>query len=127
MLCLIQEFDRAGQVSLGLSQLGHGQSQAISVLRQSGGVAQCGAELQVLGCSLEITALVQDRADADMHVRDAAADPRRLIERQLQCGFVARHRVAQATLCQADVGQGDRAAKHVSECPERRKLEMDSA
>ena len=104
-LCLLEQVERAVQISLSLAYASHGHAPAIRVLRQPGVLAQLLARQQVLRGRLQIVTLAVEFAHADVHVSRSPQHRRALLRRKLQCLLVGAHRLAETTLRNPDIGQ----------------------
>ena len=68
-LCLVEQAERAGQVSFSLRDPGHRDSPAVPVLRQPGVLAELLASQQKLCGGMQVIALAGDLTHAHVHVR----------------------------------------------------------
>ena len=119
LLGLVEELDRLRQVPASCEQPGLGDAPAVGVLRQTCGVAELAAQLQVVRCGGQVVAFVGDAAEADVHVGGSPRHRERVVGGEAQRVLVGPQRVGEPALGDADVGQGDGAAQHVGDVPGR--------
>src|SRR5579864_376815 len=112
-LRVVDELERAVQISSSACYSSQGNAPAIRVLRQAGALAQLLARLEVLQGGLQVVPLAVDSAYPDVHVRRSAQNWRALLRRQLQCVLMGAQRLAQTTLRNPNISQRERAAESV--------------
>ena len=116
-LCLVEQVERAVQISLGLPYSSHRDAPAIPVLREPGVLAQLLAFQQVLRGGIQIVMLTVELAHSHVHVCRSPQYRLALLRRKLQSPLIGTHRLAETTLRNPDIGQSDCAIDCVRDVP----------
>ena len=111
----VEELERPVQVAFGLPDRGHRDARPVAVLGQAVLLAQLPGPQQLLPGALEVVPLAEDGADPDVHVRRAPQHGATLPGGERQPPLEDAQRLAQPTLREPDVGQGEPAPDDVRE------------
>src|SRR6266545_2875933 len=116
-LCLLEQVERAVQVSLGLPYASHCDPPAIPVLREPGVLALLLAAQQVLRGGMQIVTLTVELTHSDVHVCRSPQERLALLRRKLQCLLVGTHCLVETTLRNPYISPGDCAPDCVRDVP----------
>lgn len=116
-LRLVEQHQRAVQVSFGLPDPGHRDPAAVRVLRQPGLLAELLAPQHLPPGGGHVVALAVDLAHPDVHVGRAPQHRPAVPGRESQRLLVGAHRLAEPALRPPDVPLRDRAPEGVGEVP----------
>ena len=116
-LRLVEQVERAVQISFSLPDPSHRDAPAIAVLRQPGVLAQLLARQQVLRGGSQVVTLAVERAHPYVHVCRSPQNRPALLRCKLQRLLVGAHRLAETTLRNPDVRQRDRTTEDVGDVP----------
>ena len=116
-LCLIEQVERAVQVSLSLSYSSHRHAPSSPVRREPGTLAQLLTCQQVLRRRLEIVTLTLQFTQSDVQVSRSPQHRLAMLRRELQCLLVGAHRLVETTLPNPDISQEPSAADNVGDVP----------
>src|SRR5690242_1645998 len=94
-LCLVEQVERAAEISFGLPYPGHRHTPAVPVLRQPGVLAEFVASEQKLCGGRQIVALAGDLTHAHVHVRGSPQHWPALLTCELQRPLEGAQRLAE--------------------------------
>ena len=114
---LVKQCDRASQIALGLPYACHRDARAIPVLGQPVVLTQLLALHELLCGAIKIVALSVELTEAHVHVCRPAQHRAAMLRSKLQRVLIGAHRVTEATLCNADVRECDRATEYIGHMP----------
>ena len=116
-LCLIEQVERAVQVSLSLPYASHRLTPPSPVRRESGAFAQLLTCQQVLRRRLQIVTFTLQFTQSDVQVSRSPQHRLALLRCELQCLLVGAHRLVETTLPNPDISQEPSAADNVGDVP----------
>ena len=117
VLCLVKQVERAVQISLGLPYSSHRDAPAIPVLREPSVLALLLASQQVLRGGMQIVMLTVELTHSHVHVCRSPQYRLALLRRKLQSPLIGTHRLAETTLRNPYISQGDCATDCVRDVP----------